>query len=445
MGDVTTVIMAAGGLAAAIVALLVLRAAPRLAVVVWLLVLFFVPVWVGVSVGPFWSAITAVTVLMIMTCSQSVELSPADGVMAAFALLIVAQYALGLISLSGAVIALSEWLLPYVWGRLVLTRVSLDFLVRAVALVAVFAALLALLESASSTNPFVLISWGSASIYEIWSPLQPRGGLIRVEGAFGHSIALGATLSMCAAFVLAARWRLVVRLTLLLIIAAAVMLTLSRIGLVTFVITVALSVIVLPGLSRRARVLTAAAGLVTAFLIVPFINDVFLEAGQEAGGSADYRLDLLALGLVLRPFGAAPDIAGLTVGGEYLGTFSRSIDNALLVVAMRVGWVAALLLIATLAISVLQILRKRGANVANVAVAGQIPGLFAVAFITQYSAFFWFTVGLAVAIGVASRRRETDSTGGANAAQVREAGAPPTGILNRLSPERPGRAWGGSM
>lgn len=444
MGGVTTVIMAVGGLAAAIVALLVLRAAPRLAVVLWLLVLFFVPVWVGVSVGPFWSAITAVTVLMIMTCSRSIELSPADGIMAAFGLLIVAQFALGLVTLSGAVIALTEWLLPYVWGRLVLTRVSLDFLVRAVALVAGVAAALALLEAATSVNPFVLISWGAADISEIWSPLQPRGGLTRVEGAFGHSIALGATLSMCAAFALAAKWRLQVRLLLLLTIAAAILLTLSRIGLVTFVITVALSIIVLPGLTRLARLLIAAAGLATALVIVPVVNDVFLEAGQEAGGSAGYRLDLLSLGSVLRPFGAAPDIAGLTVGGDYLGTFSRSIDNALLVVAMRIGWVAALLLVAVLIAATVQMLRRRGANAANIAIAGQIPGLFAVAFITQYSAFFWFAAGLAVAIGVADRRRAPAEVSRADTARTPEAPERPAAILNRISPERPEAAGGGS-
>lgn len=444
MGGVTTAIIALGGLAAAISAVLVLRAAPRLTVVIWLIVLFFVPVWVGVNVGPFWSAITMITVLVIVTCSGSIELSPADGFMAAFALLIVAQYSVGLTSLSGTVIALSEWLLPYIWGRLVLARVSQAFLVRAVALVAVVAALLALLESTSSTNPFVLITFGSDSLYEAWAPLQPRGGLIRAEGAFGHSIALGATLSMCAAFVLAAKWRLPVRLACLLVIAAAVVMTLSRIGLVTFVITVALSVIVLPGLSRGVRVLIGAAGLITASLVVPFVSEVFLEAGEEAGGSADYRLDLLALGLVLRPFGAAPDIAGLTVNGEYLGTFARSIDNALLVAAMRVGWVPTVLLIATLAVAVSQIVRKGGANVANIAVTGQIPGLFAVAFITQYSAFFWFVAGMAVAIGVASRHRAESLMSGASGASGPGVGAPPADMLSRLSNNWRSEARGGS-
>lgn len=437
--------MAVGGLAAAVAALLVLRAAPRLAVVLWLLVLFFVPIWVGVSIGPFWSAITAITVLMIMTCASSVELTPADGLMAAVFVLFVAQFVLGLISLPSTVAALTEWVLPYVWGRLILTRVSLEFLTRAITVVAVLAALLALLEAATAVNPFVLFSWGSPSSYAIWGELQPRGGLVRVEGAFGHSIALGASLSMAAAFVLATKWKLAIRLACLLTIAAAVMLTLSRIGLVTFFITVTLSILVLPGLTKTARVLIGGAGIAAALVIVPFISDVFLEAGQEAGGSADYRLDLLSLGLVLQPLGAAPDITGLTIGGEYLGTFARSIDNALMVVAMRVGWVSTLLLIAILVLAVSQILRKRGANAANIALAGQLPGLFAVAFITQYATLFWFVVGLAIALGVTSRQRASGQLPATSGFTDSHTNLRPAGILSRLSPKGPARVWGGSM
>lgn len=405
MGDTSTALIAVGGLAAAVTAVLVLRAAPRVTVVVWLLVLCFVPIWVGVSVGPFWSAITLMTALAIVTCSGSVALSPADGLMAAFFILVIAQFALGMTSLAGAVSAVSEWLVPYLWGRLVLTRVSREFLFRAIAVIAGVAAALALIEALSGTNFFVLITFGSDSLASVWASLQPRGGLIRAEGAFGHSIALGASLSLATAFVLAAKWRMLVKLALLIVIAAAIVMTLSRIGLVTFVITVALSVLVLPGLSRGARWLTAATGIVAATVIVPFIGRVFLEAGTEAGGSADYRLDLFSVLQVLRPVGAAPDITGLTVNGDYLGSFARSIDNALLVTAMRVGWAPTLLLIVVLLCTILPIVRRGGANAASIAIAAQIPGLFAVAFITQYSTFFWFTAGLAVSLNMAALRR----------------------------------------
>ena len=407
----STVAIALGGLAAAVTAVLVLRAAPRITVVAWILVLCFVPIWVGVSVGPFWSAITLMTVLAIVTCSGSIELSPADGLMAAFFMLVVAQFALGMTSLAGAVSAVTEWLIPYLWGRLVLTRVSQEFLFRAIALIAGAAAALALVEAFTGTNLFVLITFGSDSLASVWAPLQPRGGLIRAEGAFGHSIALGASLSIAAAFVLGTTWRLQIKLALLVLIAAAIAMTLSRIGLITFVITVALSVLVLPGLSRGARAVTIAAGLIAATVIVPFVSRVFLEAGTEAGGSADYRLDLLSILQVLQPIGAAPDITGLTVHGDYLGSFARSIDNALLVTAMRVGWAPTLLLIAALLCATLPILKRGRANAASIAVAAQLPGLFAVAFITQYSTFFWFAAGLAVSLNVAARRRPLPTPG----------------------------------
>lgn len=388
-----------GGIASAVIALLILRAAPRITVVIWLVVLFFVPIWVGVQVGPFWSAATLATILAIATCSQSIELSPIDGIIAAFAVLVLVQFALGSIPLSGAFTPLSEWLLPYIWGRIVLTRVNLEFLVQAIALVATATAALAVLEWATSTNYFVQIPPGNHGAFETWSPLQARGGSLRVEGAFGHSIALGATLSMCSAFVLAARWHVIVRLSLLSVVAAAVVLSLSRIGLVTFVLTLTLVILLLPGISLASRIWTGAIGLAAAIMVIPYVSAVFLEAGNEAEGSANYRLDLLSLLQVLRPFGAVGEIAGLTVGGDYLGFFAHSIDNAFMHAALRLGWVPTLLLASALILVAVSVIRRRGANVATVAVAAQIVGLFAVAFITQYTTFFWFAVGLAVAIG----------------------------------------------
>ncbi|RGE20515.1 hypothetical protein [Leucobacter sp. wl10] len=113
-------------------------------------------------------------------------------------------------------------------------------------------------------------------------------------------------------------------------------------------------------------------------------------------------------------------------------------------VAMRVGWVPALLLVTTLAVAVIRILRREGASVANVAVAGQIPGLLAVAFITQYSVFFWFSTGLAVAIGVASRHRRERPLGGTVGTLAHRVGAPPADALIRLSGRGHRTALGGS-
>ncbi len=406
---VTTLVLAAAALCAVFVAFVVVRAAPRLTVVLWSLVLFFVPIWVGVNLGPFWSLVTLTTILAIASCSRMLAVSPADGLIAGFVLLIVGQFALGLTSLSGLVIALSEWVLPFVWGRLVLTRVTARFLIQVLAVIAVIAAALAVIESLTSVNVFAGIPGSAPSLFDTWSPLQARGSLIRAEGAFGHSIALGAVLAMCAAFILAAPWRLALRLLALAVVAVAVAQTLSRIGLITLVITIALSTLVLPQLTARARACIAAAGILGALVIVPFISDVFLDAGQEASGSADYRVDLWNIAGVIPLFGSAPDIGGLTVDGQYLGVFAKSVDNAVLVSAMRVGWAPTALLLSVLVFAILPLVRG-GANAASVAVAAQLPGMFTVAWITQYAVFFWFSVGLAVAMGAARREEQaTDS------------------------------------
>ena len=392
--DMITVLLLA--LCSALVAALLFRASPKLAFVVWTVVLFFVPVWIGATAGFFWAAITAVTLLVLAANLRSIRLSIVDALMAAFALLVVGQFALRMVTLSDAVIGILEWTLPYMWGRVVLARVSGSFVTRVLAAVATGAAVLALVEFATGQNVFLLLP-AMGSSFEVWGELQPRGGFIRVEGAFGHSIALGASLAMSAAFVLAARWRTVVKVLALAAVTAAVVVTFSRIGLVSLVLTVALSVLTLPQVSRRTRVVVALVGAMTAAVVVPFVSDVFLEAGQEASGSADYRTDLFTLLTQVQLFGSAGDWENLTVGGSYLGQFASSIDNAFLVMALRLGFVPMALLLAALVVVAARCLVPRRANPAGVAVAAQLPALFAVALITQYGMYLWFLVGLAVA------------------------------------------------
>jgi hypothetical protein len=397
------------GLCALVVIVIFLRAMPRSAFLLWCLTMFFVPFWIGVTVGFFWTAISIVTILAVVACGGSIRLIAADGVMAAFMLLVFGQFALGIVNLSTMVTAVLEWVVPYIWGRLVLHRVSAGFLTGAIAVFATLAAVIALIEFATRLNVFVLLPPLGPS-YEIWGPLQYRSGLLRAEGAWGHSIALGAGLAMSSAFVLAARWRTFFKLVALAVIAAAIVVTFSRIGLVTFVLAVALSVFVLPQISRGARVGIAIAGLVAAIFVVPFISSVFLEAGQEAGGSADYRGDLFSLFSQVQLFGSAQDWTGLTVGGQYLGAFASSVDNAFLVIALRVGWIPLLLLAVVLLAVVVSVLRPGHANPASIAVAAQVPGLFAVALITQFGLYFWFMVGLGLAWN--SRRLDGAEAGG---------------------------------
>lgn len=400
------------------IALLVFRASPKAAFITWMLVLCFVPVWVGATVGFFWAAITLVTVLAILTNVRDITLTVVDALVAVLVLLVVALFALQLASLSATVIAVLEWVVPYVWGRLVLARLSTDFVTRVIAAVATVVAVVALVEFATGVNVFVRIP--GPGPYAEWSTLQPRASFLRAEGAFGHSIALGASLAMAAPFIIAARWRPPATVLALALAVGAIVVTFSRIGIVTVGIGIALSLLLLPDVARGVRWAIGIGGAVAVAVIVPFIGGVFSDAGDEAGGSADYRTGLFTLVSEVQLLGSAGDWSSRAVDGTYLGTFARSVDNTLLLIGLRFGWVPMLLVLAILGGVALGALRRRS-DPATIAVLSQIPALFAVALITQFGMLLWFLVGLSVAWRLQAAR--TPSSAGAA----------------ELSPETPGR------
>ena len=415
------------GVSALVVAVLVFRAMPRLAFVVWCVILFFVPVWIGVQVGFFWAAITVVTLAAIAAGIGKVHLAAPDAIILVFAALCVLLFVLGRATLSATVIALLEWVVPYIWGRLVLSRVSAGFIYRVIAACAAAAAVFALLEFATGRNLFVELPALGPS-YAVWGPLQYRGGLLRAEGAFGHSIALGATLAMATSFLLAASVRTAVKLGVLLLLLAAIVVTFSRIGLVCLVITVALSVVLGSRMTIGTRVAIVVAGAVGAIVVVPFISTVFLDAGTEAGGSAAYRGDLLQLVPQLTWFGTSANFSAITADGSYLGAYAQTVDNALLLVALRFGIVPTLLIIVLLAMAVVSVLTPHRANAASIALVAQIPAMFSVAFITQYGMFVWFVGGLAVSLLYVERGARH---GGASPPVVRLEAPWPAGGLSR--------------
>ena len=390
-----TAVLGFGALCAAFVALALFRAAPRLAFVTWCIALFFVPVWVGVNAGFFWGVVTIVTCGAILANWRMLKLVIVDGLVTVFAVLCVVLYALDAASLSSTVTAVLEWIVPYIWGRIVLARVSADFLTQAIAGMATAAAVLALIEFVTSTNVFVLIP-GNTYLAEVWGPLQLRSDFIRVEGAFGHSIALGGALAMSAAFVLATRWSGLTKVIAVSLIGVAVVLTFSRIGVIVLVLVLVLSVLTLPQMTIKAKIAVGAGGLVAAATVVPFLSDVFLSAGDEAAGSADYRTTLLTLLPRVPLIGSAGEWDSIISSSDFAGRLVNSVDNAFLVIALRFGWIPMLLLLATCVIVGLAAFRPGDGNPAAIAVAAQLPALFGVALITQFGMLFWFFVGLAV-------------------------------------------------
>lgn len=385
------------GLSSLVVIVLVLRAMPRATFALWAVVMFFVPVWVGLDVRHlFLEAITAATLIAIAALGGDLRLSIVDLFVAILVLLAVVQTVIGVVDLSSAATTLLEWMLPYIWGRLVLSRVSPAFVTDIIATCAVIAAALALVEFATKTNIFTLVPFDN-SLYEAWGTLQVRNGILRAEGAWGHSIALGAALAMSSSFILASRWRPVVRILALVLIAGATTMTLSRIGLLTLVLVVVLTIVLLPGIGRTIRIVVTAAGALGSVVIVPIIGKVLAGAGDEASGSADYRSTLFSLFRYVRLFGSAQSFKGATVGGDYLGSFAKSIDNTVLLTGLRLGWFALAMFCLIVALVIIPAFSPRWANPASIAITATAPSLFAVALITQFGMYFWFLTGLAVA------------------------------------------------
>ena len=119
------------------VALLLFRASPKATFLLWTLTLFFVPIWIGVTVGFFWAALTLITIAAIVASLADVRLTIVDGFVAAFTVLALVLFALHLATLAATVIAILQWVLPYAWGRIVLARVPAAFIIRTIAAVAV--------------------------------------------------------------------------------------------------------------------------------------------------------------------------------------------------------------------------------------------------------------------------------------------------------------------
>jgi hypothetical protein len=324
--------------------------------------------------------------------SRGLRWSSVDSVMVVLFLALMLAYAFGGSVLGHIQETLLVWFLPYVWGRIVLGRVSHDWVATCIAVCAVIASLLAIFEFATGTNIFLNIPGASSST---WGGLQARGSIVRAEGAFGHSIALGGTLAMSASFILAVRWKPWLRGVALAVVGVAVVCSFSRLGIIGFALTLVIGLFLLRSYVGRAFRITMLSLLaVGAAIAVPLILDVFGEAGSEAEGSAEYRSDLIPLFDIMVVLGVSPAREVLPTGTDYWGGF-RSIDSAYILIGLRYGLLVLALVTLLLVMLVVSVLRR--ATPASVALLAQIPAFGTVALITQYAVFVWFVAGLAVA------------------------------------------------
>jgi len=177
---------------------------------------------------------------------------------------------------------------------------------------------------------------------------------------------------------------------------SAVVLTLSRIGIVCSVLALVLFVVFSRGgLTARARAVLSGVLVVGVLAATPSLLSVFDRAGSEPSLSAVYRSQLTELVPYVSVLGVAPNQHRTATGEVFFGSY-RSIDNALILLGLTYGFVAlafALLLLTCAVVAVV----ARAATPPVLAMAAQVPAVASVALITQYEMLFWFVGGLALA------------------------------------------------
>ena len=108
---------------------------------------------------------------------------------------------------------------------------------------------------------------------------------------------------------------------------------------------------------------------------------------------------ILVLVSRLRFLGASP--AAVNRGGTTKWAGFNSIDNEVLLAALRFGWAPVALFLVGLAVVVGRVLVRRG-NAAQVALTALTPAYVTVAFITQLDSVVWIILGMAVAAKAAT-------------------------------------------
>jgi hypothetical protein len=386
------------GLGFGLLACIVAYHHPRLALAGWVGVVCFVPVWWGVSIGFEW--LPAVLAGLVVLCGalpfEPGRVLPVDMLFGAVVGLSLLPLVIGGNVGAATFPLVTDIALGYLIGRLLPGRVGLEWAMSVLTVALTAVATLAIAEFVLGWNPFVDVLARPGGQYSVWGSLQRRGSIVRAEGAFGHSIALGCSLAMAVPLALTRPWPAGRRLVVTTVLMLGVILTFSRAGLVSAVLGMLLTFVFLGRhLPSRLRIaLLAGAGL-ALLVVAPYITRVFSDAGQEAAGSAAYRRALTTLIPEMVAVGFSPIGYISPDGVRMFGSF-RSIDSALILFGLRYGWLPLLLVAVALAAAVISVVARRGTP-ATVAFVAQIPAIATVALITQYGILLSFLAGMAAA------------------------------------------------
>lgn len=379
-----------------LIMLLAARTHPRAAAALWFVVICFVPCWVEVTVKYSFPAAVLVSMVLVVALFPTVpkDFGISDWMMIAFFLSSVAPYLFGLGDRSSSMVLLTYWGPAYLIGRTVATHTGVEWLYRCAAVLFTIVAIGALIEFIFSWNPFVGIHLNNG-LYQTWGKLQERGGVLRAEGAFGHSIALGASVALVIPLVIASRFSLRTRALMVLAMLACEVVTFSRAGMLSAALAVALMALFgREGLSPKLRGLVVVVLVAVAAAASPLLTGTYARAGAEASNSADYRLSLTSLIPRIALLGKSPDMYVSANGTHYVGQF-KSIDSALILLGLTYG-LLPLIILCSVFLGGVYLIVSRQATAPTVAVVAQLPAFLSVAMITQYQVLVWFMVGLAV-------------------------------------------------
>ncbi|WP_028047339.1 hypothetical protein [Cellulomonas sp. URHE0023] len=386
-------VLAALGLTLAVA----VRARPQWGLLAFVVMLCFVPPWLGVTLKVFLTPLTLVAIVMVVALwrGERIPLRVYDGVMALVLGLIAVCFIVGYVDLVQTYGAIIGWGIPYLAGRVAGARIDARFVATCIALFFGVVSVLAIVEFVTANNLFSQLH-SSNPAYARWSGIRIRGGVPRVEGAFGNSIALGGALAMSVPFAWTSRLHAGLKALILVLIGTASVLTFSRIGMGCTAFAVVLCMTVLRGeVSKSFRAWTAVAAVIGVGIAISFASGIFSSAGQEAEGSAEYRSDLTSLIPAMSWIGQSASTSRDSAGTTSYGDF-ESIDSAMILVGLNYGILPLVVLLVSAVVSIVALLRGyRSASL--VSVVALIPGLTSVAFITQFTTFFWFVVGMAVA------------------------------------------------
>lgn len=396
------------GVVGLIVLLIAMYRRPRIALVIWLVTLTFVPTWIGVEVGGFIpaSSVIAVVVLISTLGSRGWALSRAD-------LVIVGLIVVGLLavtfydsSLPVWVSMITQWLVSYLAAKAAIAQTGFDWAAKALMVVLAVVACFTLLEFVFHWHPFVNLGPESDQ-HVVWGPIQIRGGVERSEWAFGHAIALAGALAAAVPLVLGSRLGGVRKALLTLLLTAAVATTFSRAGLIAVALGVFLSLAFQTQFTRRQKVGLTTLLIAATAVLVPTLGRVFDAAGDEASNSSSYRSTLLDLIPTMRAIGRSTAAA---IGGDGSLTYGRfrSIDNTFLQLGLGYGWIVAAIAVIPFVVIAVRLLARRGTS-ADIVLLTQVPMLTTVAMITQWQSVVWLLAGAAV-IAAQERARAVDAS-----------------------------------